>query len=255
MNKEGWRLAAEKFAGKWKNKKEVSAILVSGSYVTGNPSRHSDLDINILLRPDTTWRERGNEVIDGFLVEYFANPVGQVEAYFKKDFENGKRITAHMYATGTVLIDKDGYIGKLKKLATKYISKPFVLPNGFAIETAKYLLWDSLDNLQEVYEASTLDYDLVYYAHLQRVFNEYSEYVGFGEVKPHKVLGFISDKLVQKKYGVRSFPDNRFVKMIIDCMGEQSKAVKQKKVSSLTNYVINKMGGLDLKTFKIRSKV
>ena len=44
-----WKVALEKFLKKWENKKEVIWILVCGSYVTGNPSKHSDIDIHILL--------------------------------------------------------------------------------------------------------------------------------------------------------------------------------------------------------------
>jgi len=88
MKKQPWEIALQKFTDEWSSKKEVIGILVAGSFVTGNPSKHSDLDMNIVLKKGTKWRERGNKVIDGFLFEYFANPPEQVIEYFEKDHQN-----------------------------------------------------------------------------------------------------------------------------------------------------------------------
>ena len=70
---EKWELALKKFLKNWENKKEVVGAIVCGSYITGNPSNHSDIDIHLLLSSKTKWRERGNVIIDGILIEYFAN--------------------------------------------------------------------------------------------------------------------------------------------------------------------------------------
>lgn len=44
---------------------------VCGSYITGNPSTHSDLDVHIILNENVNYRERGNKIVDGLLIEYF----------------------------------------------------------------------------------------------------------------------------------------------------------------------------------------
>ena len=70
IKKENWEKAVDKFIKKWKSKKEVIGALVCGSYVTGNPTKHSDIDIHIILDNKCNWRMRGDEYVDGFLMEY-----------------------------------------------------------------------------------------------------------------------------------------------------------------------------------------
>ena len=84
---QGWEIALQKFLKKWDNRKNVIGALVCGSYVTGNPSKHSDIDVHIILDSKTSWRERGNEIIDGFLIEYFANPIKNHYKYAEEGYK------------------------------------------------------------------------------------------------------------------------------------------------------------------------
>jgi hypothetical protein len=255
MKKQPWEIALQKFTDEWSSKKEVAGILVAGSFVTGNPSKHSDLDMNIVLKKGTKWRERGNKVIDGFLFEYFANPPEQVIEYFEKDHQNNRRTTAHMYASGKVLIEKDESLTKLRTLAIKYLATQYEPMSDFALQTTKYLLWDSMDNLEEIFEAKTANYNYVYYTHLDKLFSQYAVYVGYSEVKPHKIHSFLTDKKALKKYDMPAFPDKIFVKRWLACMTVSAKDDKQKQVKKLTQYVLQKMGGFDVDGFTFRSKL
>ncbi len=38
-----WGIALNKFIDEWKDRSDVTAALVRGSYITGNPSKRSDL--------------------------------------------------------------------------------------------------------------------------------------------------------------------------------------------------------------------
>jgi DNA modification methylase len=109
---EKWEIATEKFLKKWKNKKEVVGAVLCGSYITGNPSKHSDLDIQILLDKQIIWRERGNKYVDGFLIEYFANPLPQNLEYYQSDYQRRKKAHIHMFLTGKILFDKNGDVKK-----------------------------------------------------------------------------------------------------------------------------------------------
>ncbi len=255
MKKQKWEVAADLFAEKWRNKKEVTGLLVAGSYITGNPSAHSDLDVCIVLKKGTKWRERGNEIVNGILVEYFANPPEQVEEYFKLDFQMGRRTMPHMYATGKIWFDKSGDLTNLKAQGKKEINKKFKPMNPFMLKTVKYLLWDSLDNLQEIYGKKTQDFEYVFFAHLQSVFNQYATFLQYGEVKAHKVYTFITDKKVQEKYNRTEFPDKLFVKNFVKCICEGRRETKIREITNLTKYVLNKMGGFEVDGFKFRSKI
>ena len=74
---ENWEKVTNKFLETWLKKDYVVGAFVCGSYVTGRPTKHLDIDLRIIMKDDINWRERGNKIIDGFLIEYFANPIRQ----------------------------------------------------------------------------------------------------------------------------------------------------------------------------------
>lgn len=51
-----WERALSKFLIEWEKKKEVIGVMICGSFVTGNPSQHSDIDVHILLSDNVNWR-------------------------------------------------------------------------------------------------------------------------------------------------------------------------------------------------------
>ena len=120
MDEGEWKKAISKFIVPWKKRKEVVGALVCGSYVTGNPSRHSDIDVQILLGKNVKWRERGNRIIDGVLIEYFANPLPQNLRYYENDHRERDRINVHMFLTGEVLFDKNGDLKTLIEKAKEW---------------------------------------------------------------------------------------------------------------------------------------
>jgi len=128
-NLKKWEIALQKFLKKWENRKDVIGIIVCGSYITGNPSKHSDIDIHIILDSKTLWRERGNEIINGVLIEYFANPANKHFQYAEEDYKSRRRVNAHMFCTGKVLFDKTGELHKIIQDSKKYLIKKNVRKN------------------------------------------------------------------------------------------------------------------------------
>ncbi len=126
-----WEIALQKFLKKWENKKEVIGAIVCGSYITGNPSKHSDIDLHILLDSDTSWRERGNQIIDGILIEYFVNPIRKHYEYLEDDYKQRSRVNAHMLCTGKVLFDKTGELKKLIQMRESILSKNILSKTKF----------------------------------------------------------------------------------------------------------------------------
>ncbi|MDR0272764.1 MAG: nucleotidyltransferase domain-containing protein [Clostridiales bacterium] len=55
----------EIFLADFEYKNDVVGVLACGSFVTGNPTKHSDLDVHIVLDENVNYRERGNKYIDG----------------------------------------------------------------------------------------------------------------------------------------------------------------------------------------------
>lgn len=255
MEKERWEIALEKFVSKWKNKKEVVGAIVCGSYVTGNPSKHSDIDIHLILDKKVKWRERGNEIIDGILIEYFANPLSQHIKYFEDDFKSRRKINIHMFTTGRILFDKNGDLKKIIEIAKDWDKKKFDKPKKIPIEISKYFIWDMRDNLEEVYESNNEEFYFVYYNFLNDLFESYSKYLRFDGVNVNKIRRFLTDNKDKTKYKMPDFPDSNFVSMFVDAIKLKDKKEMMGSYHKLTDYVLNKMSGFNIDGWKIRSPV
>lgn len=253
MKKQKREIALEKFLVKRKNKKEVIWAIVCGSYITGNPSKHSDIDIHILLDSKTTWRERGNEIIDGILIEYFANPTKRHHQYLEEDLKSRGRMNAHMFCTGKILFDKKWELKELIKYSRKYLKKKNPKPNKIQIEIAKYHIWDMCDNLEEVFESKSDEFYFVFYNFLNDLFETYAKFLQFDSIPVHKLRRFLVNEKDKKKYHVSNFPDEEFTKMIVSVINLKDKSKMMKEYKNLTNHVLEKMGGFNIDGWKLKS--
>lgn len=248
-----WEIALQKFLKKWQNKKEVIGVIVCGSYITGNPSTHSDIDVHIILDSKTTWRERGNEIIDGILIEYFANPVKTHYQYSEEDYKQRRRINAHMFCTGKLLFDRTGELKKLIRDSKRYLVRKYPGLDKIQIELVKYHIWDMCDNLEEVFETDTEEFFFVFYNTLNELFEAYSKFMRFDSIPVHKIKRFLTDDKDKKKYHIKNFPDQKFVKMYVTAISIKDKAEMMKEYQKLTGYVLDKMGGFNIDGWKIKS--
>jgi len=135
-----WKIALEEFLKDWKIRNDVVGALVCGSYITGNPSKRSDIDVHILLSDDVEWRERGNRIINGFLIEYFVNPPKQIRRYFQEDFQDHRTMSMVQFITGMTLFDKTGIITEIKVEAQKWIKKDYKELNEIVTQNLIILL-------------------------------------------------------------------------------------------------------------------
>jgi predicted nucleotidyltransferase len=211
MDSDEWRRALSKFIAPWKKRKDVVGALVCGSYVTGSPSRHSDIDVQILLDGKVKWRERGNRIVDGFLIEYFANPLPQNFKYYERDYLRDRdRTNVHMFLTGEVLFDKNGDMKALIQAAKKWEKKRFNKLDNGGLQRAKYSVWDHKDNLEEVFERGSDDFYFVYYGYLRDLLEIYAQFLAYPRIKTEKALRFLSSAKDRAKYRLEDFPDKRF---------------------------------------------
>lgn len=251
--KEKWEIALEKFIEPWRKRKDVVGAIACGSYITGNPSKHSDIDIHIILDKKVNWRERGNKRVDGILMEYFSNPIQQVMKYFEKDLKNRRKIDVHMFTTGRVLFDKNGDLSKIIKIAKKFNKKKFAKPDSSAIERMKYSIWDKRDNLEEIYDANGDEFDFVYYNFIGDLFENYSEFLGFEKIPKNKVKRFLTNEKDRKKYNINEFPDKSFVEMFVKAMNLKNRSEMMEIYDKLTNRLLGKMGGFNIDGWKMRT--
>lgn len=115
--KKTWQDTVEEFLIDWQDRDDVEAALVCGSYITGNPTKRSDIDVHITLTENSNWRERGNKIINGYLIEYFVNPPRQIRKYFEDDFQTYRTMSMVQFMTGKVIFDKTDITKQLQEEA------------------------------------------------------------------------------------------------------------------------------------------
>ncbi len=126
---------------------EVHGIIVSGSIIRGNPNRGSDLDIMVLhAKPQ---RQRLQRFFHGVPTEIFVNPPQSIRGYFAEERKEGKPSTAHMWATGFVLLDRDPLVNVLRQEAAEWLQKvPDQTPLALTIK--RYFNADEFENALDI---------------------------------------------------------------------------------------------------------
>ncbi len=246
---EPWEKALYKFVVLWKKRAEVEGALVAGSYVWGCPTKYSDIDVHIVLSDKVDWRERGNKIVDGFLIEYFANPSSQIRSYMREDYGQSRKVDARMFSKGRVLFDKSGVLKKLRQKANEEMKRKLHKLRGMKLELAKYVLWDHLDNLRDLQGQKSPNFRLLYDLLLEKIISTYAKFLGAEIAAPAKLYAFFSDESFRKAYDMPGFPDKRFSRMVIACFRKTELRV----IQQLTLYSLSKMGGLKIDGWKART--
>ena len=250
-----WEKAVEKFIGKWERNKEVIGALVCGSFVTGNPTKHSDIDLHIILSDKVTWCERGNVIIDGFLIEYFCNSSKQIKKYFEEDYKEGTDMSFNQFLTGKIIFDKKDRIKDLKKIARKFKNKSFIKLDKTSIELQKYELWDNLDNTIDNSKKNSIDFYFIYYFTLKKIYNTYTKHLQYPFTSVDKTYMTLKSKEARTKYLMKDFPDKKFIKLFTNAIKKSRKSIMLNNLKLLTKHVHNKMGGFKINGWKLRTSV
>lgn len=100
----------------------VSGIVACGTIIRGNPDPTSDLDIYVIHQ--APFRQRIQRYFNKVPAEIFVNPPGMVEKYFVEERAARRPLTAHMLATGFVVLELDPFVSMLRQQATEILEYP-----------------------------------------------------------------------------------------------------------------------------------
>jgi len=111
-------------------------IIASGTIVRGNPDATSDLDLWVIhFEP---MRQRIQKFFNAVPAEIFVNPPWVIQTYFAQDQASARPISAHMMATGFVVLATDPVVEELRQKAAWLLTQPpDVSPE--ALEQARYM--------------------------------------------------------------------------------------------------------------------
>jgi predicted nucleotidyltransferase len=125
---------------------DPTGIVASGSVLRGEGDATSDLDLYVIH--EQLWRQRVQRYFNGVPAEIFVNPPSTIRGYFADEGRAGRPITAHMLATGAVILNRDGVVDELRAEAKDALHQPPNLSTG-TLTIQRYmtatLLEDALD--------------------------------------------------------------------------------------------------------------
>ncbi len=236
-----WEQALNKFVAKYQKQKDVLAILLVGSYAVGNNNKYSDIDIYIILDNKAKYQERGNKLIDGYLIEYFINPYNKVIKYLQEDQIKHRCAMANMLLNCRVIMDRNNIVPKLKQEAKYYNElKKDKDPMKY------YACWCAYDE----YLAAKYHNKMQYYICLKYLIEAYLYNNGYYLIPELKIERFFKDKHYRDNYQIGTFPNNKFNELVIACFNKPNKT----NLKNLYEYVL-KDGQFTINNFKIYNEI
>jgi predicted nucleotidyltransferase len=247
-----WRKKLDVFLNDFEYKNEIIGILVCGSYITGNPSSHSDLDVHIILNENVDFRERGNKIIDGLLIEYFANTPKQILQYFEEDYHKFEFMSQTQFITGKIIKDTNNVVSDLKEKAKEYQNRKFNDLDNDLHELEKYGLWNSLDDLEDMLENDKPEFYFVFYNNLDFLLRSYMKLSRL-PYNMKTMLGQITSDITRQKYLLEELDDKEISEAIKNCILSKDKQVMLDNYTFIIQRVFDKSGGFDIDNFKFKS--
>jgi predicted nucleotidyltransferase len=121
-------------------------IVLAGSIVRGEAGPTSDFDVFVVH--DEAWRVREQRRFADVPAEIFVNPAAQVRRYFENEHGDGRPCTAHMFATGEVVMSAP-VIDELVNEARAWLAKPLEVSEA-SLTQKRYAAVDTLDDARDV---------------------------------------------------------------------------------------------------------
>jgi hypothetical protein len=124
-------------------------IIAAGTIVRGTPDATSDLDVWVIhMEP---MRQRLQKFFNGVPTEIFVNPPWVIQKYFVQDQGDARPISAHMMATGTVVLATDPVVEQLRQTAISLVSSsPTLTPQKLTL--ARYAAATKLEDAMDIVE-------------------------------------------------------------------------------------------------------
>ncbi|HEX4684527.1 MAG TPA: hypothetical protein VH277_17540 [Gemmatimonadaceae bacterium] len=155
--KRAWPVLAEPFAtalhdamGFIFDEVEPVGVVATGTIIRGTAHANSDLDLYVVH--DEPYRRRMQRFFNGVPAEIFVNPPGAIRRYFAEEHRDGRRITAHMLATGAVVFQDGPIVEQLRKEAREWLARPADM-SDFERTSTRYGIATRLEDALDVIDS------------------------------------------------------------------------------------------------------
>jgi predicted nucleotidyltransferase len=252
---EAWETAVKEFVATWENDPQIIAGVLTGSYVTGNQDASSDIDIYLVSADSRPYRERGNRIVHGFLMEYFINPAWKIHELMDPEQDSLNRVTCSLLVNGKVLFDRTRVLPGLKERAREILETPLEALGDSARENYKYHIFAAYTELDRAFRAETPDFGLCYHLLLNRLIDSYADFLQTLLPTRYKLYRFLTESGFAERYGLRPFPDATFSALFLECLEQQEKHAAFRCITALKDHVLDAMGGFHIDGWVQRTPV
>ncbi len=111
-------------------------IIAAGAILRGTPDPSSDLDLYVIH--EQPFRQRVQKFFQGVPAEIFVNPPPKIRHYLAEERDEGRPITAHMLATGWVVLSRAPVVQELRAEAAEQLRNPSP-PPGVRLLSERYM--------------------------------------------------------------------------------------------------------------------
>jgi hypothetical protein len=122
---------------------DALGIIAAGSIVRGAGGPTSDLDVYVIQRQPQ--RQMIQRWFNGVPAQLFVNPPHMVERYFQTETAESGCSTAHMLATGFVVLERDPVVSQLRDRAKAILEHPPTVPQS-QLNLERYGAADTFEN-------------------------------------------------------------------------------------------------------------
>lgn len=126
---------------------QPEGIVAAGSIIHGMADPRSDLDVYVVH--DLPWKQRMQYRLNGVRTEIFINNEASVRACFERERVEGRPVTAHMLATGHVVVCRTSRVRDLIELGMAQVSRPPEVSEQTLL-LQRYSIVDALENALDV---------------------------------------------------------------------------------------------------------
>jgi predicted nucleotidyltransferase len=203
---------------KYTNNKNVTGIILYGSYVQNFEGTHSDIDLLIVFHDESEKINRkGYKLYKNNKFEYFEKNLKYLYKRADDDYKNGEDTLYSIVTTGNILLDKEGEILELKN----YISEKY--KDGCAIcsiEEKKYLAVElkiCIDRLINMFKRKSSYMNIYYGIVLNKIVYFYSKIQGTSNIQSSKIFEIYKNNEIAKRQN-KTLPDREFMNGYIECV-------------------------------------
>ena len=105
----------------------VLGVLATGTVVRaalGGPPPHATSDVDLCVVHRAPFRQRVQAWFEGVPCETFVNPPWAIRRYFAEEHAEARPVTAHMFATGDVVLARGPVLDELRAEAATWLARP-----------------------------------------------------------------------------------------------------------------------------------